>query len=160
MIRRSRAHPARPGGADRRGSASAGAGDVARLALLLGFVAAPVVGDIGSCGQEAKDLDPYKFFVIKDQIDCQRCQECGLVTEACARACEPPPEAEEFPEGCYPLIHDGEVCLNALLAASCSEYEGYTADASPTTPTECNFCPLEERTASEGAAGELDGEAP
>jgi hypothetical protein len=120
--------------------------------LLLGFVAAPVVGDIGSCGQEAQDLDPYKFFVVKDQIDCERCNECGILTEACARACDPAPEAEAFPEGCYPLIHDGEVCLQALLAASCAEYEEYMADVSPTTPTECNFCPPDQRPATGGAA--------
>lgn len=131
-----------------------GARDVARLALLLGFVAAPVVGDIGSCGQGVEDLDARKFFLFKDYLDCQRCTGCGLLTEACARACERSSEGEPaatvFPEGCYPLTHDGEVCLNALEAAGCADYGQYMADEAPTTPTECNFCPVDQRPA-EGA---------
>jgi len=46
-----------------------------------------------------------------------------------------------FPERCLPLVHDGEVCLRALLNASCGDYSQYMSDDSPTAPTECNFCP-------------------
>ncbi|AKT40955.1 uncharacterized protein CMC5_051120 [Chondromyces crocatus] len=119
--------------------------DIVRLALLLGlFVAAPVVGDIGSCGQTPEDLDAFKFFAIKAQLDCDRCTACGILSEACARACAPTLDGVAFPVGCYPLAHDGEVCLNALYAASCGAYEEYMADQGATTPTECNFCPLSE----------------
>jgi hypothetical protein len=41
------------------------------------------------------------------------------------------------------LVHDGEVCLNALDAASCDDYEQYVANQGATIPTECNFCPLD-----------------
>ena len=116
--------------------------EVARLAaLLVSAVMAPVVGDVGSCGQEAEDLDAYKFFYGKESLDCERCTECDLLTRACGKACDLTQETVEFPEGCYPLIHDGEVCLHALQVASCADYEGYMADEAPTTPTECNFCP-------------------
>lgn len=149
LARRPRAH-------EPRSRRRPGAGDLARLALILGFVAAPVAGDIGGCGQEVEDLDGAKFFLYKDYIDCQRCTECGLLSEACARACERAselePETTEFPPGCYPLAHDGEVCLHALNAASCGDYEQYTADEAPTTPTECNFCPPDQRPPSAAPA--------
>ena len=125
---------------------------MARLALLLSFTAAPVVGDIGGCGQAPEDLDPFKFFYLKGQIDCDRCTECGLLTEACARACAGTLDASAFPPGCYPLAHDGEVCLNALDAASCADYEAYVADVGATTPTECNFCPPDQDPAATGEA--------
>jgi hypothetical protein len=47
-----------------------------------------------------------------------------------------------FDPDCFPLVHDGEVCLNALRAASCNDYANYVDDLAPTVPTECNFCPL------------------
>jgi hypothetical protein len=50
-----------------------------------------------------------------------------------------------FPEGCLPLVHDGEVCLRALLYATCAEYEAYVDDARPKVPSECDFCPEGER---------------
>lgn len=124
------------------------------LLALSGFVAAPVVGDIGSCGQAPEDLDAFKFFVVKDRIDCERCQECGLLTSACARACAGASRDQQFPAGCYPLAHDGEACLNALDAASCGETESYMADEGATTPTECNFCPPDQKPTGDTGAGE------
>ncbi|HZO14210.1 MAG TPA: hypothetical protein VFB62_13155 [Polyangiaceae bacterium] len=118
------------------------------LALLALFVlAAPTAGDIGSCRQEAAELDNIKFFAEKKSIDCGKCVECGHATTLCRQACNDPfdPETAVFPEDCVPLVHDGEVCLNALRAASCSEYATYVDDAAPTVPTECNFCPLDQR---------------
>jgi hypothetical protein len=47
----------------------------------------------------------------------------------------------EFDEGCIPLVHDGEVCLRALLAASCQDFSEFVRDLEPTAPTECVFCP-------------------
>lgn len=117
---------------------------LARLAVVtIFFTAAPTAGDIGSCGQAAEDLDARKFFQAKDQIDCRRCFECGINTLACERACDLEPSGASFPLGCFPLVHDGEVCLNALDATSCAVYAGYVADQGATAPTECNFCPLD-----------------
>ncbi|HZF55683.1 MAG TPA: hypothetical protein VE093_44015 [Polyangiaceae bacterium] len=116
--------------------------EIARLAaLLLLFLAAPTAGDIGSCGESPADLDAVKFFRAKEFIDCGMCFECGMVTLACERACDPNPNQTAFPLGCYPLVHDGEVCLNALGASGCDEYRGFMADQGATVPTECNFCP-------------------
>ncbi len=121
-----------------RASEAAG---VTALLLLVGI--APVVGDIGSCGQAPEELDPYKFFALKAQIDCAQCEDCGLHTRACAAACGFE-AAPELPAGCYPLVHDGEVCLHKLNMASCDEYRDHMADEGASIPTECNFCPLEE----------------
>ncbi|AUX43277.1 hypothetical protein SOCE26_047210 [Sorangium cellulosum] len=127
-----------------RGEARRRTGQAAGLSALLLLVGiAPVAGDIGSCGQPPEELDPHKFFSFKAQWDCARCAECGLGTRACDAACSFT-TAPEFPSGCYPLVHDGEVCLHRLMEASCDEYRGYVADEGASTPTECNFCPLDE----------------
>ena len=39
------------------------------------------------------------------------------------------------------LVHDGEVCLDALWAAGYNEYRPYLLDVGAAVPTECNFCP-------------------
>jgi hypothetical protein len=111
---------------------------VATLALCC---AAPTAGDIGSCGQEAEELDPVKFFAQKGGIDRSRCEECGISSARCEARHAGELEATEFPEDCFPLVHDGEVCLRALLDAGCGDYEEYMRDVGPTVPTECNFCP-------------------
>jgi hypothetical protein len=110
----------------------------------LTLLAAPTVGDIGSCGQDLVELDPVKFFAEKAFIDCQRCQDCEISSDSCRAACRGELERSDFPRDCFPLVHDGEVCLNALRAAGCSDYELYVDDEAPTVPTECNFCPFEE----------------
>jgi hypothetical protein len=102
---------------------------------------APTPGDIGGCGQEAQELDWEEFFSLKRSIDCERCADCDLETRACARACETDAGAGHLPEGCVPLVHDGEVCLRSLIHASCSDYKTYMDDAAPAVPSECNFCP-------------------
>jgi hypothetical protein len=104
--------------------------------------AAPTPGDIGGCGQTAELLDPPIFFASKARMDCIRCGECSLDTNACESACDPGvPTATAFPDGCFPLVHDGEVCLRALRYASCDDYASYVSDTAPGVPTECNFCP-------------------
>lgn len=111
---------------------------------LLLFVIAPTPGDIGGCGQEAELLDAPVFFATKLSIDCRHCEECGFVYESCGEACDPyAPVPEAFPQGCFPLVHDGEVCLRALNNASCGDYSAYMIDdpANRSTPSECNFCP-------------------
>ena len=113
------------------------------LALVaLVFCAGPVPGDVGGCGQEAQELDAPIFFWTKQDIECRRCGDCGLATKACRRACGDELVQSAFPENCVPLVHDGEVCLRALEHGSCGDYEGYMSDVAPTTPTECNFCPV------------------
>jgi hypothetical protein len=112
----------------------------ALLALL--FCTAPTPGDVGGCGQKPAELDPGTFFASKANIDCQRCDECELGSVSCENVCN----AREsypmsFPDNCVPLVHDGEVCLRALLHASCDAYASYMSDSSPSVPTECNFCP-------------------
>lgn len=105
------------------------------------FGAAPTVGDVGSCGQAPDDLDPAAFFASKRAIDCDRCRACGLATKLCDAACAPARAPGTFPEGCRPLVHDGEVCLRALDASSCADYAGFVADEGATSPSECQFCP-------------------
>lgn len=112
-------------------------------ALLLLVVAAPTVGDIGGCGAEPADLDAAAFFKAKAKLDCDRCAECGFVTAACTRACDPAQAPTAFPLGCFPIQHDGDVCLRSLDASSCDLYATYVADQGASTPTECNFCPIE-----------------
>ena len=113
------------------------------LAILLAIVfgMGPTVGDIGSCNQEIDPLDPAAFFAVKARIDCTRCAECGLSGKTCQTACTAP-SLTSFLRGCRPLVHDGEVCLHALLHASCDDYASYTDDSRPTAPSECQFCPL------------------
>jgi hypothetical protein len=116
------------------------------LALLLAaFCMAPTPGDIGGCGQDADELDAPIFFSSKRETDCRRCRECHIATDNCEEACAAGPLPQALPEHCYPLVHDGEVCLRALADASCDEYARYMSDTSPTAPTECNFCPPEEQ---------------
>jgi hypothetical protein len=114
--------------------------------LLLLFCAAPVPGDVGGCGQSPDQLDPSVFFATKRDIDCRRCSDCGFTTLACAEACSAEAVVPaDFPEGCLPLVHDGEVCLRALHFASCDAYRDYVDDRAPTVPTECDFCPAGQR---------------
>ena len=111
--------------------------------LLLTLVAAPTPGDIGGCGQTAQQLDAATFFQTKAKLDCDRCQECNIAFNSCTVACDPNTTIPtSFPQGCYPLVHDGEVCLHALYDASCDDYLHYMDDNAPSTPSECNFCPV------------------
>jgi len=112
-----------------------------RLAIaLLFFTAAPTAGDIGSSCQPENDLDPVKFWSVKQALDCRRCDECQLGSMACSRACGDTLIFDRFPEGCGPVDHDGEACIDALAVASCAEYADYMADSGSTIPTECAFC--------------------
>jgi hypothetical protein len=121
--------------------------------LALVFGAAPTVGDVGSCGRTAADLDPQSFASARKDVDCGRCTECGLATQTCVGACDAnAPGTAGWPPTCHPLQHDGEACLRALRAASCSDYTGFVDDVAPTLPTECDFCHLVP------AAGGLSGD--
>ena len=118
----------------RRGSAFLG------VALLGMLCMAPTAGDIGGCGAEITSLDPAAYAFARKDLDCRRCEECGLGTPRCIRACQPTTSPDvSVPSTCRPVKHDGEVCLNALRAASCDAYASYVADA-PTSPSECQFC--------------------
>jgi hypothetical protein len=111
------------------------------IVLAVAFGMGPTVGDIGSCSQEVDALDPALFFAIKARIDCTRCGDCGLSTTPCQTACTAS-SPTSFLRGCRPLVHDGEVCLHALLHASCDDYASYADETRPTAPSECQFCPL------------------
>jgi len=109
--------------------------------LFLVFGTGPTVGDVGGCGKTATELDEGAFRRARKIVDCRRCGACGLSTPRCARACdEKDPGDVAFPSTCRPLYHDGEVCLNALVAARCSDYARYVDDAAPEVPSECAFC--------------------
>lgn len=118
-----------------------------RRGIALGVVAFAVLsigatpGDVGGCGKTATALDRERYGLGRKRQDCEKCQECGIATERCARACDPtkPPDIE-LPVTCRPLYQDGVVCLHALAAASCDAYETYVADEAPAVPSECNFC--------------------
>ncbi|MFO0758288.1 MAG: hypothetical protein U0359_17470 [Byssovorax sp.] len=117
--------------------------EILRLAaVVVFFTAAPTAGDIGSSCQPEDELDPTKFFTEKQDTDCERCNECQISTKACQRSCDVGLAVRDFPAGCVPLVHDGEVCVDALRAASCADYESFMADDGATAPTECQFCPL------------------
>ncbi len=109
--------------------------------VVLAFCTAPTPGDVGGCGQEPQELDPETFFWSLQDSQCRQCQDCGLATATCARACGATLVQSTFPKDCVPLVHDGEVCLRALQQASCSAFRDYVDDREPTVPTECNFCP-------------------
>ena len=121
--------------------ATAHARAFAKLALLLLFVAAPTAGDIGSCGQEIQQLDAEKFFGQKQFVDCTMCRECGFDSQFCLDSCVNVLLQSTFPEDCFPLVHDGEVCLNALDASDCDAYATFMRDQDAAIPQECNFCP-------------------
>lgn len=105
------------------------------------FGAGPTVGDVGSCGDQATPLDEATFAAQRKAMDCSRCQQCGLLTQTCASACDPTkPSDVSWPSTCYPLQHDGIVCLDALQSASCSSYASFVDDVAPTVPSECDFC--------------------
>lgn len=127
------------------------AGDVVRLSVVaLFFLAGATAGDIGGCNESAQDLDAQKFFSAKQNLDCERCLDCQILTAACDAACGAS-LGLDFPTGCYPLVHDGVVCLDALRIASCDAYQGFMADEGSTVPTECNFCPPRDDVAAGSA---------
>jgi hypothetical protein len=109
--------------------------------IALAFCAAPVPGDVGGCGQAAKQLDPEAFFWNLQDRECQQCRACDVTTSACERACGTTLVQSEFPKDCVPLVHDGEVCLRAIEQSGCSDVRDFMSDSSPSIPTECNFCP-------------------
>ncbi len=114
----------------------------ALVAIVLGM--APTVGDVGACGSEPQELSTVLFVAERKNTDCTRCTECGLDTARCRRACTGGiPGDTSIPSTCRPLVHDGEVCLHALEAASCDTFARYVDDDAPTTPSECEFCRFE-----------------
>lgn len=117
---------------------------------------APTVGDVGGCGTDPTLLEPEIYAYARKVRDCAKCQECGVGSMRCARACDEE-AAPEFvlPPTCRPLLHDGEVCLRALDAASCETFARYVADEGATSPSECNFCVLPDEGGQLGAGQEV-----
>jgi hypothetical protein len=95
---------------------------------------------VGGCGEPARDLDPTVFFLSKRGIECQRCDECGIRSAACQEACGDGAIPNDFPAGCFPLVHDGTVCLRAITQSSCAAHRR-AMGVPPLVPGECNFCP-------------------
>jgi hypothetical protein len=139
-------------------SGQAKRGSVLVAALLGVLTMAPTVGDVGGCGREATSLDRDNYAAARKEDDCRRCGECGIDTARCQRACDPALAPEiVVPDTCRPLLHDGEVCLRALRAASCGAYATYMDDEAPAIPSECAFCrepppPPPGQTLGEGGA--------
>lgn len=130
------------------------------LRLAVGVLAvlsmAPTAGDVGGCGTTAKALDRGVYGEARKDLDCQRCEECGVANARCARACDPKSAPEiVLPVTCRPLYRDGEVCLRAIAAASCDTFETYVDEVAPAVPSECDFCkvPPEAPPPSFGDAG-------
>jgi hypothetical protein len=114
---------------------------VALAILAVLFAAGPTPGDIGGCGHAATDLNVATFAAEKKSLDCQECMACGLSSDRCKRACDlAQPSEVAIPSSCRPLAQDGDVCIHALEASSCSDYAGYMSDVAPEVPTECEFC--------------------
>lgn len=115
---------------------------------LLGILCmAPTPGDIGGCGTTIEYLNVDNYAFARKSQDCERCNDCGLDTARCVHACDPKIDPEvSVPATCKPLEHDGEVCLRALHAASCSTYATYVADTNASTPSECDFCKFDNST--------------
>jgi hypothetical protein len=112
--------------------------------LILWCCAAPTPGDIGGCGQKAESLDPVLFYGTLKYTDCKQCTKCGFTTTFCQEQCDEKKKAPgAFPVGCLPLAHDGEVCLRKLQSASCDEYQTWVSDQQRTSPSECQFCPVQ-----------------
>ena len=130
-------------------------------AVLGVLLMAPTVGDTGGCGRTVSELDLDRYANARKIEDCQRCQECGLETQRCVRACDPKALPEiVLPATCRPLYHDGEVCLRALAAARCSTFAGYVDDLAPSSPSECNFCKVGPPDLPPGFADGGIGEGP
>jgi hypothetical protein len=105
------------------------------------FGAGPTVGDTGSCGKTAQEIDEGRFGLARKMLDCQKCTQCSLKTQRCALACDKlAPSDVAFGPTCRPLVHDAEVCLNALGASSCGDYALWVADDVRLVPSECDFC--------------------
>jgi hypothetical protein len=113
------------------------------IVLLAPLVAAPTVGDVGSCGTAAEPLGAPEFFSARLAMVCRRCHDCDYGGRTCTLVCDQLAKKSfprAFPEGCHPVVHDGEVCLRAIDALSCNDFGDLVSDA-PIVPTECDFCP-------------------
>lgn len=119
---------------------------------------APTAGDVGGCGSEASLLDVAAFSRARKQEDCEHCTTCGLTTSRCVRACDPKaPSDVALPATCRPLLHDGEVCIRAIHAGSCTDWAKWVDETAPTIPSECEFCRV---TDPPSAAPLAEGGAP
>jgi hypothetical protein len=124
------------------------------MIVVLGALSlAPSVGDVGACGKTATELSADSYAYARKNMDCSRCNDCGITTQHCQRACDASAKPDvSIPPTCKPLLHDGEVCLRALQAASCSDYEAFVKDDGASTPSECDFCQVPANPATQGGS--------
>ena len=132
-----------------------------RLSILVAVLAAlavlaPTPGDTGGCGTAVVEMSSAGYGNARKLADCARCKECNIGSERCARACNRsvPPEFA-LPPTCRPLLHDGQVCLRAIYAASCADFATYVDENAPVTPSECGFCQVPPPPA-DGTFGGVD----
>ena len=77
-------------------------------ACLAVLAMAPTPGDVGGCGAAPALLDATSYEATRKRQDCERCEECGVTTARCARACDPKaPSDIVIPSACAPLLRDG-----------------------------------------------------
>lgn len=127
----------------------------AAAALAVGFATGPTPGDVGACGRTAEELDRSRWAESRKSAECERCLDCDIRTDRCAQACDPAkPPSVLLPATCRPLVHDGEVCLRVLAAASCDAFATYVDEAAPVTPSECDFCRVAPPAPITGAFGD------
>lgn len=129
-------------------------------ALAVAFAMGPTPGDVGACGRTAEELDRNNYAEARKITECERCQKCGIDGARCQQACDPAkPPTVALPATCRPVLHDGEVCLRALAAASCGTFATYVDDVAPVSPTECDFCKVAPPDTTGSFGGDAGAEA-
>ena len=78
------------------------------IAVLGVLLMAPTVGDTGGCGRTAVELEHDRYANARKLHDCTRCEECGLETARCLRACDP----KALPEMRWMLRQSDEICAS------------------------------------------------
>src|SRR5262249_23333631 len=111
---------------EREKEKSLGRPSIGFVIVLAILAAAPTVGDVGGCRAQVEPLDATKFYTQSLELTCSRCDECGILAPRCKNACDRNHIVPHtFVNGCNPVVHDGEVCINALEALSCSAFDDY-----------------------------------
>lgn len=124
------------------GRGARGGAGLGFVVAVLGLLCmAPTPGDIGGCGDAPTEIPSSRYVAARKRLECDRCGSCGIVNARCERACNPKVASDvALPVTCRPLVHDVDVCLRALITASCSTFAAAVDDDAPISPSECLFC--------------------